>query len=597
VTGRVGRVGLQVWLVAAFVLVGAAASLAVLLVVLPTLESSVVAEAADREARRVESALAARSEIPGAGLSYRRDELDPHIAGIAGDVQGVARFTSLTGLQVRAAVQGAPAALLPTDGSLGLEGAEVLNAGRPGPVRPRIEDTGDTRTVFSAVPLAKNGVQIGVVEVAVPVTAQEGELEVVRQRVFLAVVTVLVLASLAGYGLSWLLGRRIARLAQTASQLSSGDLTARAPEVAPREVATLAGSLNRMADRLEDMLADVTSERDRARGMIGSLAEGVLAVGPDGEVTVANAAAERYLKPGGGPLHLADLPEPIAAAVREVLDDPERRPLTDTAALADGTELELQVSALAGRSGVVLALRDVTDERRLERARRDLVANVSHELKTPLSALKGFLELLEDEGMDAGRRREFMGLMSQETDRLGRLVEEQLELARLDAGALRMDMEDVDLAALAADVAGGRRPLAARDGVDLRVGVPGGRVVVRADPARIEQILLILLDNAVRHTPAGGRIQVTVRREDDEALLGVADTGEGIDPDAQAHVFDRFYQADPSREGRGTGLGLAIARGIVRAHGGSIDLESVPGAGSVFTVRLPLLRPATVPAG
>jgi two-component system sensor histidine kinase BaeS len=160
-----------------------------------------------------------------------------------------------------------------------------------------------------------------------------------------------------------------------------------------------------------------------------------------------------------------------------------------------------------------------------------------------------------------------------------------------------MDMEDVDLAALAADVAGGRRPLAARDGVDLRVGVPGGRVVVRADPARIEQILLILLDNAVRHTPAGGRIQVTVRREDDEALLGVADTGEGIDPDAQAHVFDRFYQADPSREGRGTGLGLAIARGIVRAHGGSIDLESVPGAGSVFTVRLPLLRPATVPAG
>ena len=202
------------------------------------------------------------------------------------------------------------------------------------------------------------------------------------------------------------------------------------------------------------------------------------------------------------------------------------------------------------------------------------MANVSHELKTPIAALKGFLELLEGDGVSERHRREFLAAMSQETARLERLVEEQLQLARLDAGALPLERERVDLGELATEVVAPRVPLAAREGVALTARAdPGEPVEVDADPARIEQILLILLDNALRHTPPGGTVEVAVGRDGGEATVAVRDTGEGIPPDSQAFVFDRFYRGDASREGRSAGLGLAIARGLAAAHQGGIGLR------------------------
>jgi signal transduction histidine kinase len=186
--------------------------------------------------------------------------------------------------------------------------------------------------------------------------------------------------------------------------------------------------------------------------------------------------------------------------------------------------------------------------------------------------------------------------MSQETARLERLVEEQLQLARLDAGALPLEREPVDLGDLAREVVEPRVALAAREGVTLSAQAHDGEPVeVDADPARVEQILLILLDNALRHTPAGGRVEVAVGREDGLATVAVRDTGEGIPPESQAFVFDRFYRGDASREGRSAGLGLAIARGLAAAHQGSIGLESAVGEGSTFTLRLPA-RPPGPPA-
>ncbi len=259
--------------------------------------------------------------------------------------------------------------------------------------------------------------------------------------------------------------------------------------------------------------------------------------------------------------------------------------------LSDGVEIELTVARLGEDpgAGTVLTLRDVTAQRRLERARRDLVANVSHELKTPIAALKGFLELLEDDGVSERHRREFLAAMTQETARLERLVEEQLQLARLDAGALPLDREEVDLGELAAEAVAPRVPLASREGVALSARpAPGEPVIVDADPARIEQIILILLDNALRHTPPGGSVEVAVGRDGAEATIAVRDTGEGIAPESQAVVFDRFYRGDASRSGRSAGLGLAIARGLAAAHRGHLELSSRVGEGSTFTLRLPL---------
>ena len=577
--------GLQGWLVGALLAVGMAASLAVLLVVLPTLESSVRGDRAKRDGEELMQEVRAAGQNPGVSNTVTQDQLRDLVT----------QLRSQTGAEVRVDVQGifvstsaqAPPrlTLLPRVSQLAFN-------------QPTVFD--DDTSVAAAAPLYIDGQRQGTIAAAREVTGLAPELAIVRRRVIIAMAVVLGLATLAGIALARVLGGRIRRLATTAATLAAGDLAARAPvaRVAPTELMTLGDSLNGMAAQLQSLVAEITSERDRDRALIGSLAEGVVAVAPDGAVVVTNEAATRLLSlPQDGPARLDALPPAIIDAVREARTSGAPEPTRRQVVLPDGVELEMHVANLAAdeTGGTVVTLRDVTDERRLERARRDLVANVSHELKTPIAALKGFLELLEGEGVDERHRREFLQSMTQETGRLERLVEEQLQLARLDSGALPLDRREVDLDDLAEVVAAPRVPLAAREGLTLAVTPsPGGPLVADVDPARIEQILLILLDNAMRHTPAGGRVDVIVGRDGQDATIAVRDTGEGIAPDVVPFVFDRFYRGDPSREGRSAGLGLAIARGLAAAHRGSLELESRVGAGSTITLRLPLLEAGPV---
>jgi signal transduction histidine kinase len=593
VSRRLRPPGLQVWLVAALIGVGALASLAVLLSVLPAFESSL---------------RGARATALGRDLAVGVSTVDTQVLGgmtRAELARAAAVVEDRLGAQVRITVE-------PTDGvtrtapssgccelldELGLQGVEAAGGGfgvAPGnravlvvSQRPLSE-----RTVFGAY-TSTGTVTIEAAQ-AVPGISSD-ELENIQRRLILAVAAVLTLAALAGYGLTLLVGRRISTLARTASQLAAGDLAARAPEQGLREFATLGDSLNTMAGRIENQVDQITGERDRARVLISSLAEGVVAIADDGQVTILNPAAKRLLgMPPGARLGTAsELPPPLVRAVAEASSAGED-PAESETVLADGTELQVVVARLAApAAGVVLTLRDVTEQRRLERARRDLVANVSHELKTPLAALKGLIELLQSPRVDRRHRDEFLGLMDTEAGRLERLVEEQLQLARLDSGALPLEREDFDLDALAEGVVASRRALAETEGIALRA-IVGDPVPVRADGARVEQILLILLDNALRHTPPGGTVEVRVGRDGGDATLAVADTGDGIPAAEQPFVFDRFYRGDRSREGRSAGLGLAIARGLATAHGGAIELVSAPGAGSTFTLRLPA-APAAAP--
>jgi two-component system sensor histidine kinase ResE len=577
-------IGLQGWLVVAFVGVGMIASLAILLVLLPTLESAVRNEQAPRERDALERRIAYIGQNNGLPLSPSRGNLNEFAAAVRADVGGEVRVD----YRSRGFVQFFYTAVAPREPALlgrfptpdGTTRAQILGG-----------------IVWATAPLYIEGDAVGSVTAAHAVRGVPAELAIVRRRVFIAMVLVLSLASLLGFALSRIIGQRIARLAQTASTLAAGDLSARAPQMAPAELDTLSESLNGMASRLEDLIAEITTERDRDRAMLGSLAEGVVSVAANGEVTVANRAAERYLglagASAGPPVPLEALPPELIDAVRAAMDEPEGA-VAEHEMLVSGIELDVLVARLGGEraAGAVVTLRDVTEERRLERARRDLVANVSHELKTPIAALKGFLELLEGGGVSERHRGEFIASMSQETARLERLVEEQLQLARLDSGGLPLEREEVDLAELAQQTVAPRAVLAARDGVALVRVPPPAPVMAHADPARIEQVLLILLDNALRHTPAGGRVEVSVRREAGAAALAVRDTGTGIPYEEQPFVFDRFYRGDASREGRSAGLGLAIARGLALAHGGAIDLVSTPGEGSTFTLRLPLADPA-----
>ena len=417
-----------------------------------------------------------------------------------------------------------------------------------------------------------------------PISGVAPELAIVRRRVIIAMIVVLGLAALAGIALARVLGGRMRRLASTTATLSRAATWPPAPRTSgsrPRSCRCCSRSINGMAGRLESLVGEITSERDRDRAMIGSLAEGVLTVAPDGTVTVANDAPGRYLglPEDAGSARLDALPTPIIDAVLAARAADAPAASTSQVTLADGVELELTVSRLGEgpHAGTVVTLRDVTAQRRLERARRDLVANVSHELKTPIAALKGFLELLEGDRVSERHRREFLAAMSQETARLERLVEEQLQLARLDAGALPLEREELDLGAAgvggrrAARPAGrprGRR--ADRPARPRRAGRRGRRPGAdRADPADPAR------QRPAPHAAAAGGSRSPSAATTDEASVAVRDTGEGIPPESQPFVFDRFYRGDVSREGRSAGLGLAIARGIAAAHGGSIGLRSV----------------------
>jgi len=586
-----GRTGLQTWLIGSFITLGVAASLLMFLVLLPTLEGSVVSGATERTSQSTVRVLEDLSEVPGEGFGLTDEQGDAYVARLASEVRGSARYFDIATGWHAANLAAVPGAF--PDDALTQEGDLADKSISPAPVRTRVaEGPGDARTVFSAVRVTQGGNVVGIAEVAVPVPPPNAEIGALQRRVLFAIIAVLLLATIAGVVLARVLGRRIARVADTAATLSAGDLSARAPESSPREVATLADGLNRMADRVEDLIGTVTGERDRARSLVAGLAEGVLMIDSGDQVVVTNDAAVRMtgLGPAGaGQATRADL-DPVLGELVERARSGDGAVEEAEITTPEGDALAVGAVALREPDGaVVLTLRDVTQERALARTRRDLVANVSHELKTPVAAIRGFLELMEDDSMPPEARREFVGLMSAEAARLQRLVDEQLQLARLDAGALPMKREPMDLAAVVRVASRPRAVLAEREGLALRVqaDVP---VPMDGDAERLEQLLLILLDNAARHTPAGGTITVEAHPQGGDALLTVSDTGEGIPPEAIGNVFDRFYRADAARQRddrQGAGLGLPIARGIARAHGGDISVQSRLGAGTVFTVRLP----------
>jgi len=569
-------------LVAILIAVGALASLAVVLSIVPTFQSSLRDARASATARELNAELqtSARGEV---------NDLNSH----ADLVQAANDIAAYTQAQVHIIEYATPTISGGSTGCCTLIDSLHNEYGTSLPQNAAMVADG-SRVVYAQAELLGNPLQGSgppiTVEAASRVAGLSGdELATIQARLVLAVAAVLTLAALAGYGLSLLVGRRISVLASTAASLARGDLHARAPRQRIREFAVLGDSLNRMAGRIEEQVDEITGERDRARVLISSLVEGVIAVSDRGEVMLINPAARRLLglEQTFAVATITDLPAPIGAAIAEAtpLGADEVR---ESEIVVDGAkELQLSIARVTEPgAGVVVTVRDITEQRRLERARRDLVANVSHELKTPLAAIKGLLELLQGGGVDRKHQEEFLGLMEVESARLERLVEEQLQLARLDSGAIPLERERFDLDALVDGVVASRLPLAEAAGVALTAR-NDVFATVDADPARIEQILLILLDNALRHTPAGGSIVVRARRSANEARLEVADTGEGIPADEQPFVFDRFYRGDPSREGRSAGLGLAIARGLVEAHGGSIDLVSAPGIGSTFTVHIP----------
>jgi two-component system phosphate regulon sensor histidine kinase PhoR len=379
----------------------------------------------------------------------------------------------------------------------------------------------------------------------------------------------------------------------TAESFAAGRFDARAAASAD-EVGALAIALNDAGSSLERIFGELKQERAQLEALLNASSDATVAIDDAGNVVYMNDAARVMfdLADAGAPgrpfievVRDHDLNDLLVAAaqrrersVRVVAYGQAQRWLQATAVPIEG----------GGSWSALAVFHDLTEVRRLDSMRRDFISNVSHELRTPLAGIRAAAETLQEGAIDDRPAAvEFLGHIQRETDRMTQLVEELLELSRIESGAAPLRFAPVDVGVLAREAAQRFARQADRAGLTLTASVEEGDLTVTGDGERLEQALGNLVANAIKFTPERGSIVIEAAGTPHEVTISVRDTGIGIEPDQQGRVFERFYKADRGRGSGGTGLGLAIVKHIVQAHGGSVALESRPGRGSTFSMRLP----------
>jgi two-component system, OmpR family, phosphate regulon sensor histidine kinase PhoR len=409
----------------------------------------------------------------------------------------------------------------------------------------------------------------------------------------------LVAAALAfGFLTGRSVGRPLAGLRRAVHRLADSTLPSwRWTE--PDDLNGLTNELTAITARLRDRLDELTEERDRAAQVVDALDDGVLLLDGAGRLLVANPAARSWfglpddLRPGQPALRVLGVPQVGELAERAA---EARAPVAGnlTVVFPEHRTLALRAFPLADRGPtgrIVVTLTDTTQRRRLEVLRRDFVANASHELKTPVAAVRALAETLLTalpDDPEVGRR--FAVRIGREAERLDVLARDLLDLSRVERGTL--DVEPVDLVGLVKEVVGGYADRAEERRITLGTELEAG-VAVRGDRAQLGLLLSNLVDNALRYTPPKGTVRVRLEAAEGRVLLQVADTGEGIPSGELPRVFERFYRVDKARARQtgGTGLGLAIVRHVAEAHGGTVAVDSELGRGTTFSVTLPIEGP------
>lgn len=412
--------------------------------------------------------------------------------------------------------------------------------------------------------------------------------------IFLAAFIAIVLTTVFAFFLSTRITAPLRKMRQVAFEMARGKFDSKVPIVTHDEIGELAMAFNQMGRQLQFHINALNQEKEQLASILSSMADGVITLNRNGEVLITNPPADRFLQAWYYEQGQRDDLSPLPPQVNELF----------TKAVAEEKEQAAEI-ALQGRNwvivmtplyngkvirGAVAVLRDMTEERRLDKLRKDFIANVSHELRTPIAMLQGYSEaIVDDIAATDEEKKELAKVIYDESLRMGRLVNDLLDLARMEAGHLTLHKERVPLRSYTERIIHKFQALAKEKGVRLLVDI-NEEFVVLFDPDRIEQVLTNLIDNALRHTDDGGEVRVIVDGDEEAVRISVRDSGSGIAEEDLPFVFERFYKADKARtRGRsGTGLGLAIAKNIVEAHKGTIAVHSKLGEGTTFTFTLPL---------
>jgi two-component system phosphate regulon sensor histidine kinase PhoR len=455
--------------------------------------------------------------------------------------------------------------------------------------------------LYVAVPLTEAGAVRGVLRLALPLSVVTSSHQEIHRVMLAGAAVALVVALGIGLFVASRVTRPVVEMEAIARRMNEGDFTARAPTRSPDEIGRLGRALNVMSASLRGKIEDLVHERARISAMLDGMVEGVVAVDAHDQIVAMNEPARALFGLGAGRGEGKPLLEAIRNVDLHALLGQARHGQTRTVARREfsvpgAPPRVVQANAVpvdlgGGDVGVVMVLHDVTELRRLETVRTEFVANVSHELRTPLTAIHGYLETLIGGGLDEPEHaRRFLEIVFRHTERLGRLLDDLTDLSDIELGRVRLQLVPVAVADVVESVVAIMEPRAETRGVTLTSAVSPDMPEVTADHDRLEQILINLVDNAVKYTNAGGRVTVSARRVDGVVEIAVADTGVGIPPGDLPRITERFYRVDKarSRELGGTGLGLAIVKHLVSAHGGELTIESEPGRGTTVRVELPV---------
>ncbi|MBN1591448.1 MAG: HAMP domain-containing protein [Pirellulales bacterium] len=480
--------------------------------------------------------------------------------------------------------------------------AEILEAleGKVGHSQ-RYSSTEQEERIYVAIPSMRDGLPVAVVRTSFPLTALTRAMGIVHKRILMAALIGIVLHAMITMVISRRMSRPLEEIKAGAERFAAGDLGHRLRVTDSVEIDTLAETMNRMAEQLDERIQTVLRQQNEREAMLSSMEEGVLAIDNEGTILSLNKACATLL--GEEPAKLqgreifevirkADLLKFIESALASaspVEGEIQIRGNQDRWVSAHGTVLQ---DSQRGKIGVLIVLHDVTRLRHLEEVRRDFVANVSHELRTPITSIKGFAETLVDGAFeDEENAHRFLQIMLRQVNRLDAIIADLLMLSRIERGA---EEQRIELA-----------PESIRETLQAAIEMCEKKAIDKAvrielfcpedltgeiNAALLEQAVVNLLDNAVKYSNSDAVIEVHAASEQSELVIHVKDQGCGIDARHLARLFERFYRVDKarSRELGGTGLGLAIVRHIALAHRGSVSVESTVGVGSTFCLRLPM---------
>jgi two-component system phosphate regulon sensor histidine kinase PhoR len=445
--------------------------------------------------------------------------------------------------------------------------------------------------MYVAVPIAREGRAIGTARAAMPLTEIDNAIGQMQASLTAGALLALAVAVVISLTAAQLTSRKLLELASVARRMAGGDLAARARISGRDEIAAVGTALDQLADSLSQSMGELRAERDLLTGILSSMNEGVLVVGADKRIVLTNPALRAMLLAG---------PDAIGKSVLQVVRNADLNQLLAGAARRDEAEVEVELAGLMPRRVLVRAVQlrdspgavlavfvDVTELRRLEAVRRDFVANASHELRSPLTAVRAAAETLRTVEGDVNAAARFLELIERNAERLENLIDDLLELSRIEAREVNLQLEPLELSTVVERTLSQHTHRAQLKRVTLKHDVSGAPPV-RADRRALEHVLGNLVDNAIKYCPDGAGVDISARSDGDVVKVAVTDSGAGIPAEHLPRLFERFYRVDAgrSRELGGTGLGLSIVKHLVEAMGGAVSVASAVGRGSTFSFTL-----------